>query len=57
MLLTQNFQVQYIQLQKEIEEFGVKTLPIKTDIRFDDQVEKAIEKTYKEFGSIDILNK
>ena len=40
---------------KEIEQFGVKTLPIKTDIRFDDQVETAIEKVVKEFGSIDIL--
>ena len=40
---------------KEIEEFGVKALPIKTDIRFDDQVEKAINKIIKELGSIDIL--
>jgi len=40
---------------KEIEKFGVKALPIKTDIRFDDQVEKAIDKIIKELGSIDIL--
>jgi len=40
---------------KEIEKFGVKALPIKTDIRFDDQVEKAINKIIKELGSIDIL--
>jgi len=40
---------------KEIEEYGVKALPIKTDIRFDDQVEKAIDKIIKELGSIDIL--
>ena len=40
---------------KEIEEFGVKVLPIKTDIRFDEQVEKAIEKIITNFGSIDIL--
>ena len=40
---------------KEIEEFGVKVLPLKTDIRFDDQVETAIEKVNYEFGSIDIL--
>ena len=40
---------------KEIEEFGVKALPIKTDIRFDDQVEKAIDKIINELGSIDIL--
>ena len=40
---------------KEIENFGVKVIPIKTDIRFDDQVEKAINKISQEFGSIDIL--
>ena len=41
---------------KEIENFGVKVIPIKTDIRFDDQVEKAINKISQEFGSIDILS-
>ena len=40
---------------KEIEEFGVKALPIKTDIRFDEQVEKAVEEIINNFGSIDIL--
>ena len=40
---------------REIEEFGVKALPIKTDIRFEDQVQTAIEKVNHEFGSIDIL--
>ena len=40
---------------KEIEKLGVKALPIKTDIRFDEQVEKAIEKIINNFGSIDIL--
>ena len=40
---------------KEIEEFGVKALPIKTDIRFDEQVEKAVKKIINNFGSIDIL--
>ena len=40
---------------KEIESFGVKALPIKTDIRFDDQVETAISKVIEVFGSIDIL--
>ena len=40
---------------KEIEQLGVKVLPIKTDIRFDVQVEKAIEQVIKNFGSIDIL--
>ncbi len=40
---------------KEIEELGVKVLPIKTDIRFDDQVERSIENVVKNLGSIDIL--
>ena len=40
---------------KEIQNFGAKVIPIKTDIRFDDQVEKAINKISQEFGSIDIL--
>ena len=40
---------------KEIEDFGVKALPLKTDIRFEDQVEKSILQVIKEFGSIDIL--
>ena len=40
---------------KEIEKYGVKALPIKTDIRFEDQVEKAMLTAKKEFGSIDIL--
>ena len=40
---------------KEIEDLGVKAIPIKTDIRFDDQIEKAIKQVNEEFGSIDIL--
>ena len=40
---------------KEIEEYGVKCIPIKTDIRFIDQIEKAIYTVKKELGSIDIL--
>ena len=40
---------------KEIENFGVKVIPIKTDIRFVDQVEKAINKIVQEFDSIDVL--
>jgi len=40
---------------KEIEELGVKALPIKTDIRIDEQVEKAVEEIINNFGSIDIL--
>ena len=40
---------------KEIEQLGVKALPIKTDNRFDDQVQSAINQVVKEFGSIDVL--
>ncbi len=40
---------------KEIEKLGVKVIPIKTDIRFDDQVDIAIKKTLETLGSIDIL--
>ena len=40
---------------KEIEELGVKSIPIKTDIRFNEQVENAINKIIDYFGSIDIL--
>ena len=40
---------------KEIEGLGVKAIPIKTDIRFNEQVEKAINQVNDEFGSIDIL--
>ena len=57
MFLIQNFQVQYFTAAKEIEQLGVKVLPIKTDIRFDVQVENAIEQVIKNFGSIDILDK
>ena len=40
---------------EEIKKLGVKSIPIKTDIRFDDQVENAITKVINELGSIDIL--
>jgi citronellol/citronellal dehydrogenase len=40
---------------KEVEEAGGKVLPIPMDIRFEDQVEKAVEETIKTFGGIDIL--
>ncbi len=40
---------------EEIKELGVKSLPIKTDIRFEEQVEAAIKKIVDTFGSIDIL--
>jgi citronellol/citronellal dehydrogenase len=40
---------------KAIEEAGGRALPLLTDIRFEDQVEAAIEKTVEHFGGIDIL--
>jgi citronellol/citronellal dehydrogenase len=40
---------------KEVEELGGKALPITCDIRFEDQVKKAIDLVVKTFGGIDIL--
>lgn len=40
---------------KEIEEAGGKAQAVQCDIRFEDQVEKAIESAVKTFGGIDIL--
>ncbi|TXT60224.1 MAG: Short chain dehydrogenase [Promethearchaeota archaeon] len=40
---------------EEIEEAGGNALPQKVDIRFEDQVQKAIDNGIKEFGGIDIL--
>lgn len=40
---------------KEIREAGGEALPIKMDIRFEEEVEKAIAHTVKTFGGIDIL--
>lgn len=40
---------------EEINEAGGKGLAIPTDIRFEDQVEAAVEKTVAAFGGIDIL--
>ena len=39
---------------KEIEELGAKCLPIQCDIRFEEQVSNAVEKSAQEFGGIDI---
>jgi citronellol/citronellal dehydrogenase len=39
----------------EIEKLGGKALPIQCDIRYEDQVKKAIELTVQKFGGIDIL--
>jgi citronellol/citronellal dehydrogenase len=40
---------------KEIEALGVKALPLQCDIRFEDQIQAAVEETVKLFGGIDIL--
>ncbi|HLK32307.1 MAG TPA: NAD(P)-dependent oxidoreductase [Terriglobales bacterium] len=40
---------------KEIEAAGGKALPFPMDIRFDDQVHRAVEEAVRQFGGIDIL--
>ncbi len=40
---------------KEIEEAGVKVLPLQCDIRFEDQIQSAVQQTAESFGGIDIL--
>ena len=40
---------------KEIEDSGGKALPVQTDIRFEDQVQKAVDKTIETFGGIDVV--
>lgn len=40
---------------KEIREAGGEALPLKVDIRDENEIEAAVEKTIKEFGGIDIL--
>ncbi|WP_288073010.1 NAD(P)-dependent oxidoreductase [Hydrotalea sp.] len=40
---------------KEIEAIGTKALPIKTDIRFEEQIQQAVEIAVEAFGGIDIL--
>jgi len=40
---------------EEIEAAGGKALPLVVDIRFEDQVRDAVEKTVEKFGGIDIL--
>ena len=40
---------------EEIEQAGGKALAVKADIRFEDQVEAAVQQTVERFGGIDIL--
>lgn len=40
---------------KEVVEVGGSALPVKCDIRFEDQIEAAVAKTIEVFGGIDIL--
>mmetsp|Transcript_17925 Transcript_17925/g.24986 ORF Transcript_17925/g.24986 Transcript_17925/m.24986 type:complete len:297 (-) Transcript_17925:2158-3048(-) len=40
---------------QEIEKLGAKALPLIVDIRYEDQVEKAVNETVSKFGGIDIL--
>ena len=40
---------------EEVERAGGTALPIQCDIRFDDQVEEAVQRTVAEFGALDIL--
>ena len=40
---------------KEVEKAGGEALPIELDIRYEDQITSAVEKTVSEFGGIDIL--
>lgn len=40
---------------KDIEAAGGKALPLQVDIRFEEQVQEAVEKTVATFGGIDIL--
>jgi citronellol/citronellal dehydrogenase len=40
---------------EEIKALGVKALPLQCDIRFEDQIQQAVERTVEEFGGIDIL--
>jgi len=40
---------------KEIEALSVKALPLQCDIRYEDQIQAAVEETVKTFGGIDIL--
>ena len=40
---------------KEIEDTGVKALPLQCDIRYEEQIKAAVDETVRTFGGIDIL--
>lgn len=40
---------------EEIEKAGGKALPLQVDIRYEDQIQSAVEKTVQTFGGIDVL--
>ncbi|MDI9357910.1 MAG: NAD(P)-dependent oxidoreductase [Phycisphaerales bacterium] len=40
---------------KDIEQAGGKALAIQTDIRFEDQIERAVKQSVEKFGGIDVL--
>ena len=40
---------------EELEQLGVKALPLQCDIRYEDQIEAAVSKTVETFGGLDIL--
>jgi len=40
---------------KEVEKFGVQALPLKCDVRIDQDLENAVEKAIAKFGRIDIV--
>lgn len=40
---------------REVEALGRRALPVKTDVRFEDQVQAAVEAAIERFGRIDIL--
>lgn len=42
-------------LNSEVENVGGKALPCAVDVRFEDQVRDAVERSVKAFGGIDIL--
>ena len=40
---------------EELEQLGVKALPLQCDIRYEEQIDAAVSKTVETFGGLDIL--